>query len=758
MSKIVLTNTNSGYNLAAINANLQAIADELNNNTLSRANPTGSANQLMVDLDVNGMELFNIDTLSVKDLILNGSSIGTSVSNAANSALASAASAILAGTSANQAAATLATFMTNYLGQFASDPAIGTSNQGALYYNTSTAELKYLRGTTWTSFPVANQVGRAQLVSGTNYNTGTTSLVLPSTTYTKSILWVMFDGQYQNPALYSLADQTHLSYPSGVPAGVARIEVAYIAPLASAIVDDNSLTTAKFTAQSVTTPILADAAVTNAKLGAAVVTYDKMAINSILTGAIADGQVTTSKYAPASITYDKLGAVGPIQRFLDSPVTVTNVAGLVAIDKTLGPTICHTAGYYSAGDGGGGLFFLDPSDTTTANNGGTVIVANDGGRWKLFQNHDTSIKQWGAKADGTTDAYGVFVNALAAIPVGGAVRVNGGTFRISQAIVVPVGKAMYSQNLAYSASTTGTILLFDVAVPIMITVQGGGGGGQGSLKGITCQRGVGTVPSASIGILVGFNSQMTVIEDCYVFRSDYGFSIDGSSISANLGVKLIRCGTGQIYSRHVQLARSVETTFIACRFGRNGGGDYACTNFIAVVGTQVDTVHFIGCQFNQSGNSVSSFLQFYGYASDPNGIFTFSECHIESIASGGNIVSGDSSSTPIARLKFIASTINLTGNFLAVPAGVLSEFMLANCTCDGGVNLTLDQQVKSTLTGNHFDGGNILINAGSQNITGNSFDGSVTLQGASVKTVFVGNACGGLSNSMTGTAIIANNI
>lgn len=60
MSKIEVTNTNSGYNLAAINTNLEAIADQLNNNVLYRDNPPGEPNQMLNDLDMNGHRIFNL--------------------------------------------------------------------------------------------------------------------------------------------------------------------------------------------------------------------------------------------------------------------------------------------------------------------------------------------------------------------------------------------------------------------------------------------------------------------------------------------------------------------------------------------------------------------------------------------------------------------------------------------------------------------------------------------------------------------------
>lgn len=615
MAKLVLTDTKSGYNLAAINDNFDKIVDAVNNKSLSRSNPTGDSNQMAVPLDMNGQRIINLpapisvnEPARVQDLL-------------------------------NATLGTLPTLPASFV----------TSTPG-------------------------------HTIAATNVQS----------------------------ALYELADDT----------------VALTASLATE-------TTARTTAVSneATTRAANDATLqTNINTVSSTVSGNTTQINILIADRISNEFV------------------------------VSNISALRGLDKTK-HQCATTLGYYAGGDGGSGSYYCDLSDTTSADNFGSVIVATDGGRWKLTQNQDTSIKQWGAVVGGTTDAAGSIINALANLTTGSALRIDGGTYRCSVGITIPAGIAVYSSSLSHTSSTTGSTLLFDVGVATCVSMLGGAGGGQGRMKGITVQRGAGTIGAGSIGILVGSNSQMAVLEDCYVFRSNIGFSIDGSLVGANLGVKLTRCGTGQITGRHVQLAKSVETTFTECRFGRNGGGDFACLNYIAVVGTQVDTVHFIGCQFNQSGGTVNTLLQFYGYAADPNGIITFDTCHVEGIGNGGQFVVADASSTPIQRLRFCNSSLNMTGAFFSITAGTLFEFMLTGNTIDGGVSMTLDQQSQSVVTGNIWGGGAILINAGNQIITGNYFGGAVTLQGASSRTLFTGNGvAGGLANTMTGTTSIANNI
>ena len=62
MPKIVLPDTNGGFNISTINDNFQAIADELNDKVLYRDNPVGETNTLESDVDVNGQRIYNLPT------------------------------------------------------------------------------------------------------------------------------------------------------------------------------------------------------------------------------------------------------------------------------------------------------------------------------------------------------------------------------------------------------------------------------------------------------------------------------------------------------------------------------------------------------------------------------------------------------------------------------------------------------------------------------------------------------------------------
>ncbi|TNJ54137.1 hypothetical protein FE784_40075 [Paenibacillus hemerocallicola] len=87
---------------------------------------------------------------------------------------------------------------------------------------------------------------------------------------------------------------------------------------------------------------------------------------------------------------------------LEKHIGVDSIEALREVDRTKA-TKAYAAGYYIPGDGGGGLYALDAGDAASPDNGGTVIVASDGGRWKLCATGIVSVKQFGAKGNGTSD-------------------------------------------------------------------------------------------------------------------------------------------------------------------------------------------------------------------------------------------------------------------------------------------------------------------------------------------------------------------
>lgn len=72
MTKIILSDITSGYNLSAINSNFQKLEDELNNKVLYRQIQDGEPNSMASDLDMNGRSVLNANKISSSTLEVGG--------------------------------------------------------------------------------------------------------------------------------------------------------------------------------------------------------------------------------------------------------------------------------------------------------------------------------------------------------------------------------------------------------------------------------------------------------------------------------------------------------------------------------------------------------------------------------------------------------------------------------------------------------------------------------------------------------------
>lgn len=134
---------------------------------------------------------------------------------------------------------------------------------------------------------------------------------------------------------------------------------------------------------------------------------------------------------------------------------VDSIIALRALKSSL-YTRAFVTGYYAPHDGGGGAYQLDPSDTTSADNGGTIIEASDGGRWKLQAIHTVTIRQFGAKGDGTTDDTTSIQAALNAGLM--ALYVPDGTFVTVAGLVMPttVGFVLFGNGTSSVIKQNGS--------------------------------------------------------------------------------------------------------------------------------------------------------------------------------------------------------------------------------------------------------------------------------------------------------------
>jgi hypothetical protein len=147
---------------------------------------------------------------------------------------------------------------------------------------------------------------------------------------------------------------------------------------------------------------------------------------------------------------------------------VTTIGALRALTSSSSYTAVVVRNYAAAGDGGGGTFILNASDTTSPDNSGTIIVDASSRRWYLRTGgQPPSVKQFGAKGDGTTNDSAAFTSASASGE--GVILIPKGTYLLSSAISLASPITWIAE---LGASFTGAGVGANVALPGMVITQG----------------------------------------------------------------------------------------------------------------------------------------------------------------------------------------------------------------------------------------------------------------------------------------------
>lgn len=199
---------------------------------------------------------------------------------------------------------------------------------------------------------------------------------------------------------------------------------------------------------------------------------------------------------------------------------VDNIAALKAVDS-LDTARVQVLGYDTPNDGGGGVYYYDPDDLLSSDNGGTIIVAADSARWKLVVVGQVSVKQFGAKADNTTDA-GPAINAsLAALNYA---FIPNGTYRTATSITLG------SNQRVVGESRPGTTINSITAGHSIIIAESAE---YPQIKGFKLTR-----PSGNYGTSAGKDgihcngyAQLVHIDDIEVSRHWRGLSLGPTSYS-----------------------------------------------------------------------------------------------------------------------------------------------------------------------------------------------------------------------------------
>lgn len=236
--------------------------------------------------------------------------------------------------------------------------------------------------------------------------------------------------------------------------------------------------------------------------------YAKNALVRYTDGNIYASLVASNTALPTDTTKWALWTVLAIA---SAPAWVDSIAAL-RVAATRG-THAIVGGYYVSGDGGGGIYYLDPSDTTSADNGGTIIVDSSGNRWKLTFSGTIRARQFGAKADNTTDNATVFAAAAAAVPVNGTLEFDGpGTFKYTAGLAFSTPVVLKRSNGAILNYTgTGNAVTLG---PTTITTIGSADYGNYEIDGVEFTGGA----SMAQGIYVPSWVLFSKIRRCRFYR------------------------------------------------------------------------------------------------------------------------------------------------------------------------------------------------------------------------------------------------
>ena len=201
---------------------------------------------------------------------------------------------------------------------------------------------------------------------------------------------------------------------------------------------------------------------------------------------------------------------------------VASIAALRGLLKTSASLNALVTGYYTPGDGGGGNYWYNAADVSSADNGGTIIVANDGGRWYLSDVEQVTVKQFGAKGDGTTNDATALQNAVNAITT--TLLAPPATYAYSSTLSLTnnnfrlLGSGRANTVFKFTGSTSSAAITVSNSLSNVF------------LEGFTVDR-TGTAVSGGDGISWTGSCSHASIKDISVIHQHHGFSLGVTDFS-----------------------------------------------------------------------------------------------------------------------------------------------------------------------------------------------------------------------------------
>ena len=462
MSKLDLVTVTNGQNISAMNSNFQAIEDYVNDQSLSRANPTGDANQMSVDLDMNGHDILNIDSLSVNTLVVDGVDVGAEADSAAASAAAAAASATSAASSAASASATLAN-------------ALVKSNNLSDVANVTTARNNLAAAGT----AVSNTYGAQQNVSYTNAQltindtsgSGIAVLALQSNGVNQ---WFIRKGTSQGLNFDRYVGGTFVDTPFSITnvGGLCAFTVTPNMPTVATA--DNSLSgaTTQYVVNKLASPTPIGSVTPNTGAFSSVTTSSGIAVDNTVASGARNITYRTSGSLRWNISADattesgsNVGSTFNISRyndagtFIDTPLSIARASGTVRIRGT------QTNDSAAAGDVGEYLSAAPGSTGLTSNTGlDTAVITLTPGDWDVSgsilytASGGAVLTAWYCAINTTTNVIGADYNNLTySAAANSTLRISSPVVRFSVASNTTVRCVAFGLFASGSVGVSGTI-------------------------------------------------------------------------------------------------------------------------------------------------------------------------------------------------------------------------------------------------------------------------------------------------------------
>lgn len=392
----------------------------------------------------------------------------------------------------------------------------------------------------------------------------------------------------------------------------------------------------------------------------------------------------------------------------DNVQTATNTAALSAMSVSGGPPAIMRLGYATAGDAPSLLYIASSSPclmNSGSGDGGAQVPSADGKCWiATFPAEGADVREWGAKADGSTLATSAFNAAFAVGNVCVLVPPSTSGFFVDT-LTIPQNGCLKGSKISpgnSSAGFAGTSWIKCAGAAssdCVISTATDSLHSPGIIEAITLVGGPATPNTGSVGYRMasGYNS---IIRDLSVYGFDTCTAWGPNPVS--IASHVYNLNQGRCASHYSVIDGFPEVYFVGGRWGMNGGNNFSdADDFVLFTNTTAtgagggpNTIIFDDIQFNPGdGGGVGCAFKWGGFTGSGGAqqVFKITNSHVEYHTYTGSNQKGffcSDATVPLIRQLWIDNTDGdngLTGGlFNFNPAtklqGVYIRDTVWNCT------------------------------------------------------------------------------